>query len=74
MTFSQIIRLNLWKIVSILDIDKSNLSSDLYDILREVLKVQVVLWQQESSLYILNTCLLCIYEYNPKMIEWLNRK
>lgn len=74
MTFSQIIRLNLWKIIYMLNIDKDNLSGDLYGILREVLKLQVALWQRESSIYILNTCLLCIYEYNPKMIQWLDRR
>lgn len=50
------------------------LVENLYAVLREVLKIQIHLLQQTTSFYIVNTCLLCVYEYNPKMIEWLGRK
>lgn len=72
--FSHIIQLNLFKIMNMLKLDEGNLSSDLYGILKDVLALQLQVLEEEASFYILNTCLLCMYEYNPKLIAWLNRK
>nr|WP_297934986.1 hypothetical protein [uncultured Lachnoclostridium sp.] len=72
--FSQIIRLNLDKIRKLTCCNEKMMVENLYAVLREVLKIQIHLLQQTASFYILNTCLLCVYEYNPKMIEWLERK
>ena len=72
--FSQIIRFNLDKIKKIACCTHEMLVENLYAVLKDVLKIQIHLLQQTTSFYILNTCLLCVYEYNPKMIEWLERK
>lgn len=46
----------------------------IYDILKTILTLQIDLLQRKAAFYILNTCLFCIYEYNPRMIDWLERK
>lgn len=72
--FSKIIRFNLDKIKKIACCNETMLVENLYAVLKDVLKIQIHLLRQTTSFYILNTCLLCVYEYNPKMIEWLERK
>lgn len=74
LTFSRCIQLNLKKINHILPEDWECFSDGLYDALKKILDIQVQLLQNNEYFYILNTCLLCIYEYNPRMIEWLDRR
>lgn len=71
--FSNIIRSNLVKIQRLLKRNERP-SGDLYDILKTILTLQIDLLQRKAAFYILNTCLFCIYEYNPRMIDWLERK
>ena len=51
-----------------------NAVGDLYELLLEVARQQMNLLKQNKPMWVLNTCVLYLYEYNPRMLEWLNRR
>jgi len=74
--FSNIIKLNLRKTFKILGLDiNQNSKGDLCGPLMKVLEYQLTFLNSEGWFYILNTCLLYLYEYyGSKMITWLDAR
>lgn len=49
-------------------------SAELADDLMDVAKRQISRLKANQEMYVLNTCILYVYEYNPSMLDWLDRK
>ena len=40
----------------------------------DVAECQISRLKANQEMYVLNTCILYVYEYNPSMLDWLDRK
>lgn len=69
---SKMIRLIMEKVMVICN--GRNVVGDLYELLLEVACQQMDLLKHNKAMWVLNTCVLYVYEYNPRMLEWLNRR
>lgn len=49
-------------------------AAELADTLQDVADCQIRRLSAQQSMYVLNTCILYVYEYNPRMLDWLDRK
>lgn len=49
-------------------------SAELADDLMDVAECQISRLKANQEMYVLNTCILYVYEYNPRMLDWLDRK
>lgn len=49
-------------------------SAELADDLMDVAECQISRLKANQEMYVLNTCILYVYEYNPSMLDWLDRK
>ena len=65
------IRLILAKIVAICD---GELAANICEELQAVAHYQMELLKRREPMWVLNTCVLYVYEYNPRMLEWLERR
>lgn len=70
---SKMIKLILLKIQYILA-EKEILVETMPQILLRIAQKQTKLLADKEAMYVLNTCVLYVYEYNPRMLEWLERK
>lgn len=49
-------------------------AGELVDALQDVADCQIRRLSAQQSMYVLNTCILYVYEYNPRMLDWLDYK
>ncbi len=68
---AKMIRLILAKIVAICD---GELAANICEELQAVAHYQMELLKRREPMWVLNTCVLYVYEYNPRMLEWLERR
>ncbi|MGN8835557.1 hypothetical protein ACTNCI_00945 [Mitsuokella jalaludinii] len=47
-------------------------AAELADTLQDVADCQIQRLSAQQSMYVLNTCILYVYEYNPRMLDWLD--
>ena len=71
---AHMIRLILMKIERICQEEHGVELNDLTEKLQEVAAVQMLRLAEHQAMFVLNTCILFVYEYNPRMLEWLDKR
>lgn len=71
---ARMIRLILMKIGRICQKEHDIDGNELTEKLQEVATIQMLRLAEHQDMFVLNTCVLFVYEYNPRMLEWLDRR
>ncbi|WP_432648325.1 hypothetical protein [Mitsuokella sp.] len=71
---AHMIRLILMKIERICQEEHGFDGKDLTEKLQEVAAIQMLRLSERQAMFVLNTCVLFVYEYNPRMLEWLDKR